>query len=106
MIVTEYNEKYGPIIEWQCENNENSSWDGSDYFGASLKSFEIMLNEKNFKLVGCNITGSNAFFVRSDLINNNFINEFSSEKHYMPTRYHLIKYYEPQLKQKIQFKDN
>ena len=31
-----------------------------------------MLSLKKYKLVGCNISGVNAFFVKEELINNNF----------------------------------
>ena len=41
-----------------------------------------MLKEKNYLLVGCNVTGVNAFFVRRDLVNEKFIDDYSSEYHY------------------------
>ena len=46
VIVTEYNAKYGPLIDWTVEYNENAEWDNSDYFGASLHSFEKMLKKE------------------------------------------------------------
>ena len=64
------------------EYDKNSSWDGSDYYGASLKSYQKMLEKINYKLVGCNITGVNAFFVRGDLVNDKFINDYSSQYHF------------------------
>ena len=45
IVVTEYNSKLRDNIEWICEYDENGIWDGSDN-GASLKSFEIMMNNK------------------------------------------------------------
>lgn len=101
VIVTEYNAKLRDKIKWECEYDNNGTWDGSDYFGASLKSFEIMMREKNYFLVGCNITGVNAFFVRSDCINEKFLKEFTSEFHYEPLRMWLIKKYENELKVSI-----
>jgi len=88
VIVTEYNAKYGPSIEWVSEYNINSAWDGSDYYGASLKSFVKILRNK-YKLVCCNITGANAFFVRNDLLDNKFINNFSPEFHFNHENYWL-----------------
>jgi len=82
VIVVEYNPKYGPTLEWEMEYDKNSSWDGSDYYGASLKSYQKMLEKINYKLVGCNITGVNAFFVRGDLVNDKFINDYSSQYHF------------------------
>ncbi len=101
VIVTEYNAKFGPSAEWKIKYNQNENWDGSDYFGASLKSFEKMLSKKNYLLVGCNITGVNAFFVRKDLINDDFINNYSSEFHYENLKQWLLKAFEPELKVKI-----
>ena len=101
IVVTEYNAKLRENVEWICEYDENGIWDGSDKFGASLKSFEIMMNYKGYNLVGCNITGSNAFFVKKDLMNEKFIDNFSSEFHYEPLRLWLIKKYENELKVSI-----
>jgi len=98
LIITEYNAKLRDKIEWECQYDEQGDWDGSDNFGASLKSFENMLSKKGYSLVGCNITGVNAFFIRKDLINEKFINNFSSEFHYEPLRLWLIKKYENEFK--------
>ena len=88
VIVLEYNAKYGPSIEWISEYNSNSLWDGSDYYGASLTAFEKILRS-NYKLVCCNITGANAFFVRNDLLNDKFINDLSPEYHFNDENYWL-----------------
>lgn len=88
VIVLEYNAKYGPSIEWVSEYNTNSFFDGSDYYGASLKSFDKVL-QSNYKLVCCNITGVNAFFVRNDLLSDKFINDFSPEYHFNQENYWL-----------------
>ena len=62
IIVTEYNSKYGPKIEWKVDYDESKDWDGTDNYGASLKSFEIMMSKKDYVLVACNVTGVNAFY--------------------------------------------
>ena len=101
VIVTEYNAKYGPKIDWVAEYNDSQEWDNSDYFGASLNSYCKMLKEKNYHLVACNITGVNAFYVRKDLLNNKFDKEANLEKLFQPARYNLIKAFEPNFKIKI-----
>lgn len=101
VVVTEYNAKLRDKIKWECKYTIDEPWDGSDNFGASLKSFQKMLEEKGYNLVGCNITGVNAFFVRKELINEKFINNFSSEFHYEPLKMWLIKKYENELKVSI-----
>ncbi len=101
VIVAEYNAKLRDKIQWKCDYDENLEWDGSDQFSASLKSFELMLNKKNYYLVGCNITGVNAFFVRKDLINEKFLKDYSSEVHYEEFKGWLIKKFENELKVSI-----
>ena len=101
VIVAEYNAKYGPSLEWKTNYDKNLNWDGSDNYGASLKSFEKMLSLKKYKLVGCNISGVNAFFVKEELINNNFEKDFSSEYHFNEGRYWLKNAFEKQYKVKI-----
>lgn len=61
-------------------------WDFTDYCSASLSSLTNMMREKNYCLVGCNITGVNAFFVRGDLAGDGFLQPFSAENHYEPAR--------------------
>ncbi len=91
VVVIEYNAKFAPPTEWIMEYNPKHNWDGTDYLGVSLKSLERLFDEKGYSLVGCNITGVNAFFVRNDLIGNNFEGPFTAENHYEPARYWLIR---------------
>ena len=45
-------------------------WDGSNYFSASLLSFNKLLTKHNYTLVYCDNTGTNAFY-----INNKFMDK-------------------------------
>ena len=91
VIVAEYNSKFHPDVPWIIEYNESHRWDGTDYFGASLKSLELLLTKRGYALVGCNIVGTNAFFVRTDLVNESrFCAPFTAENHYEPSRYFLL----------------
>ena len=98
VVVAEYNAKLRDKTEWVCPYDENKLWDKSDKFSASLKSFEIMMKQKNYFLVCCNITGINAFFLRKDLINDKFIDNFSSEFHYEEFKNWLSKKFENEFK--------
>ena len=89
VVLVEYNPKYHPPVKWVMQYNPRHSYDGSDYFGSSLKSYEELLLEKGYKLVGCNLLGVNAFFVRKDLIKNHFHEDCSAENHYEPERFFL-----------------
>jgi hypothetical protein len=91
-IVVEYNAKFPPPVRYCMRYDENHSWDGSDHFGASLKWYEVKLAERGYWLVGCNITGTNAFFVREDLTGDKFLRPFTAEKHYQPARYEMSQF--------------
>ena len=93
VIVLEYNAKYRPPIEWAMPFNPNHKFDKSDYMGASLQSLTRLCNKKGYSLVGCGVTGANAYFVRNDLLENHFLAPFSPENHYEPGRYWLSRGY-------------
>lgn len=65
--VVEYNARFSPATRWMMPYSAEHRWDGSDYFGASLASFYDLLSAAGYRLVACNLTGVNAFFVRTDL---------------------------------------
>jgi len=89
VIVIEYNAKFPPPTVFCMSYKENHVWDSTDNFGASLKFLEIKLQEKGYDLVGCNLTGSNAFFVRKELTKDKFFPPFTAENHFEPARYWL-----------------
>jgi hypothetical protein len=91
VIVAEYNAKFPADVTWVMEHNEAHRWDSTDYFGASLKALEGLLSERGYFLVGCNLLGTNAFFVRKDLVRDPpFCAPFTAENHYEPARYFLL----------------
>jgi hypothetical protein len=88
-IVTEYNAKFPPPWRFCMDYDASHVWSGDDCFGASLSFFEEGLSRKGYRLVGCNLTGSNAFFVREDLVEDKFLGPHTAETHYQPARYYL-----------------
>jgi hypothetical protein len=66
VVVIEYNAKFPPPCEWIMEYDPNHVWDASDKYGASLKSLELLGNKLGYRLVGTNICGINAFFVKNE----------------------------------------
>ncbi|OLE56347.1 MAG: hypothetical protein AUI36_16020, partial [Cyanobacteria bacterium 13_1_40CM_2_61_4] len=92
LVVAEYNATFGPDIEWVMKYNPDHRFDGTNYFGSSLKSLERLSAEKGYRLVGCNLAGVNAFFVRQDLASDElFLPPFTSQNHFEPARYYLYK---------------
>ena len=90
-VVIEYNAMFRSNVKWVMKYNPDHVWTGTSYFNASLKSLELLGEQKGYKLVACNFTGANAFFVREDLICDKFCSPFTAENHYEPIRYHLQK---------------
>jgi hypothetical protein len=88
VVIVEYNAAYPPPIEFVVPYHPERRWDGSNYFGASLASMAKLGSEKGYGLVGCNLAGANAFFVRTDLLAG-FHQPYSAEEHYEPARYEL-----------------
>lgn len=87
VVIIEYNAKFPPPIKWVMKYNPTFVWNGSSYFGASLTSMTILAEKKGYRLVGTNITGSNAFYVRDDLVEDKFFKPATPENLYNPPRY-------------------
>ena len=91
VVVIEYNARFAPPVRWVQACQSGRVWDGSDAFGASLASLAALGTQKGYALVGCTLTGVNAFFVREDLAAGRFQKPFTAENFYQPPRYNLIK---------------
>jgi hypothetical protein len=89
VVVIEYNAIFPPECEWIIEYDPSATWDGTSNFGASLSALEVLGNQKGYKLVGCALAGTNAFFVRDDLVGDAFSSPFTAEKHWEPPRYYF-----------------
>ena len=90
VVCIEYNGKFPPDLSWKQAYNERHKWDLTDWQGASLKEMETLGREKGYVMVGTNLTGANAFFVRKDLYTpDKFMDGQSAEQLYNPYRAHL-----------------
>ena len=92
VVVIEYNAKFPPNHAWRQAYNAEHGWDGSDWHGASLKALEQLGRELGYQLVGTNIRGVNAFFVKQELADDHFIEPATSEVLYNPARFKSIRY--------------
>jgi hypothetical protein len=88
VLVVEYNGKFPPPMDLVIPYDPAHRWDGSDYGGNSLQAIANLATRKGYRLVGTNITGVNAFFVRSDLAGNHFADEDIAAL-FNPTRFWL-----------------
>jgi len=90
VVVIEYNAKFFPPVMFTVDYNPEHVWQGDDYMGASLKYIEVAFEKKGYTLVGCDIAGVNAFFVRDDLLGDKFLAPYTAEEHYEPIRQYLL----------------
>ena len=94
LFIAEYNSKFPPPIKWSIKYNEKHVWDGSDYYGASLNSFNELFQKNGYFLACCNShSGSNAFFVKN--VFKNFFEDVPKDINdiYVPPRYFLHNIY-------------
>jgi hypothetical protein len=75
VLVIEYNGKFPPPIDLVIPYDPAHRWDGTDYGGSSLQAIANLAARRGYRLVGTNITGANAFFVRGDLAAGHFADE-------------------------------
>jgi hypothetical protein len=93
VVIIEYNAIFPPGVEAVMRYDPDYAhhfgrpWETSSHFGASLKSYELLAQQKGYKLVGCNIGGVDAVFVRADLVGGKFLGPFTAEVHYEPAMY-------------------
>jgi hypothetical protein len=89
VVVIEYNATYQPETDFVVPYNATRVWDGTSYFGASLTALERLGKLKGYSLVSCSFAGTNAFFVRNNLLNDAFEAPYTAANHYEPARYYL-----------------
>ena len=69
LFIVEYNPKFPPPLKFCVEYDENFQWDYSDYFGASLASYNELFEKYSYRLLCCNASsGTNAFFIKNKYI--------------------------------------
>lgn len=90
VVCIEYNGKFPPPLKKRPVFDPTYTWRGSDYMGSSLSEINASASQMGYKLVATNLTGANAFFVRNDLLNDNFDQTLAEAQIYNPPRYYLF----------------
>jgi len=71
VVCIEYNAGIGPEKSWSSPYSDNferfASHPSGFFAGASITALESLGSKKGYRLVGCDSTGTNAFFLRGDL---------------------------------------
>lgn len=103
VICVEYNPLIPPSADpddystdWIMDYKEDWVWKYDDCQGASLSAYYHLCRDYGYKLVGTCVNGVNAFFVREDLIQNNFVPDTQGAlTYYNPWRHKVVKYLKP-----------
>jgi len=92
VVCVEYNALFPPDVDWKVDYHPERVWNKSSYFGASLLAFEYLGRQLGYCLVGCTLSGINAFFVHQDWCDEQiFAAPFTAENHYEPHRSYLLR---------------
>jgi hypothetical protein len=86
VLIVEYNAKFPYPMALCMKYDAVHTWKNDDYHGASLGAWVEALGTR-YRLVCCNLAGTNAFFVRSDLADQ-FEPRHPAEL-YQPARFYL-----------------
>jgi hypothetical protein len=87
LVCVEYNAKFPYPTDVEVAYDPDHAWVGDDYHGASLAAWVRHVGDR-YRLVSCNVSGANAFFVRSDLASQ--FPDLPPERLFQPSRFHLI----------------
>jgi hypothetical protein len=91
VVVIEYNSVVPPTMSWVVPYDPKAfgfaKFGDLPHNGASLKALEELGAKKGYSLVGCDLCGVNAFFVRNDLLGDHFAKPYTAENHHEPFRW-------------------
>ena len=87
MVCVEYNAKFPYPLDVEIAYDASHTWTGDDYHGASLAAY-VRRFGNGYRLVSCNLSGVNAFFVRADIADAFPVARI--EDLYQPARFHLM----------------
>jgi len=86
----EYNGHLPPTLPIRVRYDPTRYWDGSMWFGGSLKAMERIGGRKRMALVGCDMLGINAFFVTAEETAGRFREPFNAETHFQRPRFDIL----------------
>ena len=91
VVFVEYNSSIAPDLSLVVENEENFTWDETNYFGASLAALRKLGLKKGYTLVACDKNGVNSFFVQTSILKSLRLSPLSYDVIYFPPGYGMLK---------------
>lgn len=74
IVISEYNSIFGSLskvtVPYSDSFVRHNAHFSNVYYGASLGALDFLAKKKGYSLIGTNLAGNNAFFVRNDLTSN------------------------------------
>jgi hypothetical protein len=90
IIILEYNSVFGKdrmiTVPYDKDFVRTKAHYSNLFYGASLPALNYAASKKGYSLIGCNLAGNNAYFVRKDLLNEK-VKELSIDKAYIKSKY-------------------
>jgi hypothetical protein len=86
IVIGEYNAKFPHPLQQEVHYDPQHRWARDDYHGASVAAWVERL-KPGYRLVTCNLAGTNAFFVRADFADR--FTSYTPGQLYQPARFHL-----------------
>lgn len=90
ILICEYNSVFGKdraiTIPYDKNFYRTEKHYSNLYWGASLKALTLCANKKGYALIGSNLAGNNAYYIRKDCLND-IITEKSVEETYVNAKY-------------------
>lgn len=90
ILIMEYNSVLGPdraiTTPYKEDFYRTDAHYSNLYYGASLSALNFAANNKGYRLIGTNLAGNNAYFVREDLLNEN-VKEISVKEAYKESKF-------------------
>ena len=88
VLVIEYNGFFPKNTLWKANIKGNESWDGSINMGASLSTIIQISDLKNYKFIGTELSGTNAFFVHQSV--QHYFTDFIHIANHQPSRPYIV----------------
>ena len=88
VLVIEYNGFFPKNTLWKANIKGNESWDGSINMGASLSTIIQISDHKNYKFIGTELSGTNAFFVHQSI--QHCFTDFIDVANHQPARPYIV----------------
>ena len=90
ILILEYNSVFGkerPItVAYDKTFNRTNAHYSNLFWGASLSALNYAASKKGYSLIGCNLAGVNAYFIKTSLLNDN-VKELSIEEAFRESKH-------------------